>query len=344
MAVRSSVLRSVFVLVLLLSTSVALTAEPITAEPTTAQPWVWALPPGFPRPVVPADNPLSRAKVELGARLFAEKRLSVTGQYSCASCHLPQRDYTDGRSLAMGATGEPLSRNALSLYNVAWNSSLGWSPDGAADLETQMLTPLLAQHPVELGLPGIEPQLLQHLANEESYRNAFAAAYPQERSPINRRNLVRAIASFERSLIAADSDFDRYLFGDQRNALNAAARRGMDLFLGRRTGCTNCHSGILFSGPVRTTDEPNAVAPFANNGIGDTASLFRVPTLRNVARTGPYMHDGSMTTLAEVLEHYSRRGPGAEAAMTPIRLSTREKTDLLAFLQSLTGRPAAIRP
>jgi cytochrome c peroxidase len=333
-AVRGRMLRSAFTMALLLSTPAAMTAES----------WVWELPPGFPVPVIPADNPMSRAKVALGARLFAEKRLSVTRQYACASCHVQQLDYADDRSLALGATGELLPRNALSLYNAAWNPSQGWNPEGAQDLETQMLVPLLAQHPVELGLPAIEPQLLQQLTNDSDYKNAFAAAFPEDFSPVNRGNLVRAIASFERTLVSADSDFDRYVFGDQRAALNPSARRGMALFFGRRTGCTQCHSGILLSGPVRTAVEPNAVARFANNGIGAAGAIFRVPTLRNVARTAPYMHDGRMATLAEVIEHYSKRGAGAEATSAPIQLSSREKADLLAFLQSLTGRHVAMRP
>jgi cytochrome c peroxidase len=306
--------------------------------PAQGEDWHWQVPPGFSVPAVPADNPLSQAKVALGARLFSDTRLSINGRYSCASCHDPKRAFTTEQPLAIGAQGDALPRNAPTLLNSLWNPSLGWIVSGAGELETQMLVPLLAQHPVELGFAWVEPQSLREIAADASYSVAFATAFSGDAMLLSRRNIVRAIASYERTLISADSAFDRYLFGDKRDALTAAALRGMKLFFGERTGCSQCHSGILFSGPVRSAEAPLTAGLFANNGHGDPALQFRVPTLRNVALTAPYMHDGALPTLAAIMAHYSARGRGAQPSAPPLRLSQRERLDLQAFLESLTDR------
>jgi cytochrome c peroxidase len=168
---------------------------------------------------------------------------------------------------------------------------------------------------------------------------AFAVAFPGEASPVTLANAVRAIASFERTLATADSGFDRYLFGDERGALSPAAIEGMGLFFSERLGCSACHSGITFAGPVQTAAKP--VAPrFASNGHGgEQRALVRIPSLRNVAVTAPYMRDGALASLDEVVEHYDRGAPLAAQPLPRLGLTPHEKAGLKAFLESLTDRP-----
>lgn len=295
----------------------------------------WKLPPGFPAPLVPEDNPMSDAKVDLGARLFGEKRLSVTGGYACASCHQPRLAYTDGRPRALGATGEPTRHSAMSLTNVAYNAAFTWSDPSVRTLERQMLQPLFNEHPVEMGLQGREAQVVALLAADPDYKASFIAAFPGDSAPISIDHVVKAIAAFERTLISGRSSFDRYVFDDDQGALSTSSKRGMALFYSARVGCSQCHSGLNFSGPLRYQGRAHAAASRANTGLGK----MRVPTLRNVALTAPYMHDGSIATLDEVIEHYvAGGGRGADRRIRPLQLSVREKQDLVAFLESLTDQ------
>jgi cytochrome c peroxidase len=289
--------------------------------------WTWSLPPGFPVPVVPADNPMSAAKVDLGRRLFFEPRLSVTGRHSCASCHDPALAFTDGRAVAEGALGDRLPRAAMPLANVAYSPALGWADPAITTLEQQMLTPMFGEHPVELGLAAVEPALLAALRAEPAWRDRFAAAFPADADPVSRINLVRAIATFERTLVSGRSAFDRYVFDDERGSMDGPARRGMALFYGRAR-CGDCHAGINFSGPVRSVATPEATGLFADNG--HSRGELRVPTLRNVALTAPYMHDGALATLVDVVDHYDRRGS--------LKLGKKDREALVAFLESLTDR------
>lgn len=299
--------------------------------------WVWRLPPQLPVPAVPADNPMSHAKVQLGRQLFSDQRLSVSGSHSCASCHDSQRAFSDGQVVPRGATGEKLGRNAPSIVYAAWNPALNWDAPGAATLETQMLTPMFGTHPVELGMAGIESRVEAMLAQDPAYEAGFRAAFPGSRQPVTLENAVKAIASFQRQLATADSAFDRYLFGDERDAMSEAARAGMALFFSERTGCATCHGGITFSGPVRTQAAASVEPLFATNGHqGEKRSVLRVPSLRNVAVTAPYMHDGALPTLAAVIGHYDR---GAGGVLEPLHLTDEEKAGLQAFLESLTDRP-----
>ena len=353
-----------------------------------ASAYQWQLPRGFPTPAVPADNPMSEAKTALGRRLFFDTRLSVTGQYSCASCHDPNRSFSDGRAVAVGATGASLPHSAMPLINVAYNVSFGWSDPKLTSLEAQMLQPLLNEHPVELGLRGREDQVAAALAQDESYRAAFAAAFasnPQASgSPqasgapgpaatttaITFDHIVKAIATFERTLVFGDSPFDRYVFGGEHAALSPEAKRGMGLFFSTRAGCSSCHSGFNFSGNWRDSQGETGNASFASNGTTDQP--MRVPTLRNIAMTAPYMHDGRFATLDAVLDHYARvaeraRNGRDNSGLMPARapeggsdtdprlrtfdLSAPERADLIAFLQSLTSqsltsptsRPSGVR-
>ncbi|HTY51500.1 MAG TPA: cytochrome c peroxidase [Steroidobacteraceae bacterium] len=316
---------------------------------------------------------MSAAKVALGRRLFAEDRLSVTGHYSCASCHRPDHSYTDGRPVAVGATGAKLTRRTLPLVNVAYNISFGWQHPEVKSLEQQMLQPLYNQHPVELGLTGRETAVARELAADPSYVAQFAAAFPEAdargaganpaggstagshgatparvTAAITIPNVIKAIAAFERTLIFGDSPFDRYVFGGDSNALSPAAKRGMKLFFSKRLGCGGCHSGINFAGNWRDSQGETGPASFADDGTG---VVVKVPTLRNVGLTGPYLHDGRLATLEDVVKHYeemgastargstarreARSGTAGDRRLAQFTLARRDTADLVSFLRCL---------
>jgi cytochrome c peroxidase len=337
-----------------------------------------SLPPGFDPPWIPPDNPQTPEKVLLGERLFTDPRLSVTGRYSCASCHDAARAFTDGRARAVGANGDTLRRNAMPLANVAWNAAYTWADPSVRTLEAQLLVPLMGEHPIEMGLKGREALVLDSFRQDAGLREAFDAAFPDDRGDaITLLNLAKALAAYERSLVFADSPFDRYVYRDDRKALSAQARAGMALFFSERTRCARCHAGINFAGPARTAKSPDVAPVFANTGLYDVDGRggyppedrglqiatgraedngrFRVPTLRNVALTAPYMHDGSIATLGEVIEHYDRGGrarqgdrpaPLRDPLIRPLHLTAAEKAALEAFLRSLDSPAleARVRP
>lgn len=329
----------------------------------------WEVPPGFPALRVPADNPLTADKVELGRHLFFDTRLSGNGTQSCASCHDPARAFTDGLATPLGSTGEPGRHNAMSLVNVAYTSTLTWAAL-TTSLEDQALVPMFGTHPLELATH--EGELLARLATEPGYTDLFARAFPDE--PVTITSVTRAIASFERTILSGDSPFDRFLAGD-RSALTASEERGLALFESERLGCTNCHAGFTFSAAIGDDSrffntglynvDGRGAYPAVDRGLveatGDPAHVgrFKPPTLRNVALTAPYFHDGSAATLDEVLDAYARGGrlitdgPNAgDGAASPLKsvfitgfaLTADERTDVLAFLTSLTDEGIATNP
>jgi cytochrome c peroxidase len=294
----------------------------------------WRLPPGFPVPAVPADNPMTAAKVELGRALFYDPRLSFNGAISCASCHSQALGFTDGRAHAIGATSEAHPRSSMPLANVPYYSAFTWLDRKPRSLEKQMMQPLFNEHPIEMGLSSHESLVIGRIARDTRYRELFARAFANEPDPVNLRSIVLAIACFERTLISGRSAFDRYLFDDAEGAMSPAARRGMDLFFGARAGCSECHSGLTLGG---------SEAKYANTGVErDQHDRFRIPSLRDVEVTAPYMHDGSLATLDAVLDHYSAggryRGPNTDRRLRPLKLSTGERQDLIEFLRTLTDR------
>ena len=305
-------------------------------EPSTppVSAYAWRLPAGFPEPCVPADNPMSDAKVELGRRLFYDARLSGNGAQSCASCHRPELAFTDGRPSAIGSTGERHPRGSQSLANVAYNASFTWVESGRRSLEEQALGPMYGDHPVELGTKGHEEELAAALLADPGIVDLFTAAFPGE--PLDEAHVRRAIASFERTLLSGDSAYDRVVWRDERGAMSESARRGMGLFFSERLACSRCHAGFTFSGPVRYEGAAGEEPATHDTGLG---GRFRAPTLRNVAVTGPYMHDGRFETLDEVVDYYARGGSHAEGQsrlVAGFALSRAERCDLVAFLESLT--------
>jgi cytochrome c peroxidase len=226
----------------------------------------------------------------------------------------------------------------MTLANVAYNISYGWAKPDVRSLETQMLEPLRHEHPVEMGLAGREEATAASLSNDPGYRAAFGQAFPDSGGHATFDLIVKAIAAFERTLISGHSPFDRYVFEGRHDALTEPAKRGMALFYSARLGCSACHSGFNFSGNWRDAQGETGAASFAHNAT--SAVALRVPTLRNIALTAPYMHDGRFSTLEAVIDHYQRagnnRGAKNEPRLPAFTLDPEERAALLAFLQSLT--------
>lgn len=343
------------------------------------------LPAHFPAPAPPpADNPMSEAKVELGRHLFYDKRLSGNGTQACATCHLQAKAFTDGLTTAVGSTGQTHPRNSQTLTNVVYNASFNWGNPGVTGLEQQNLPPITNDDaangkPVELGINDVNrAEVLNRFRNDAAYQQRFAAAFPGQSDPFTLGNIVKALASFCRTLLSYRSPFDRFAQeGENPNstALSASAKRGLVLF--RSLECGHCHGGFNFSDSTRSAGNP-AVPVFHNTGLynithtdgstnnyprfnqgvfetsGNAADKgkMRAPTLRNIALTAPYNHDGSSASLSEVLDNYARGGrfvsnpvanfgDGAnntnkDARAHSFPLSASEKNDLIEFLNSLT--------
>jgi cytochrome c peroxidase len=221
--------------------------------------------------------------------------------------------------------------------NVAYQASLGWRDAGVTTLEQQMRGPLFNVHPPELGLAGHEAAVERGLSADDAMRSAFAAAFPGEGAPVSVDNAIRAIAAYERTLLSASSPFDRYVFSGDSAALTDAQKRGMDIFFSDRGGCARCHGGINFAGDWVDRDHPISRAVFADTGTGVSV---RVPTLRNLVATAPYLHDGRFATLDAVLDHYEELAADARADVRLQRppLTSAERAELRAFLESLSDR------
>jgi cytochrome c peroxidase len=346
--------------------------------PRTVDGYTWDLPANFPVPPVPADNPMSVEKVALGKLLFFDTRLSANRSMACASCHDPAKAFTDGRPQPVGVTGERLTRNAPTLANVAYAGSLTWANPTLRRLEDQLKTPLLGTHPVEMGMGGREPELVERLKAVPAYQDLFSKAFPDDPAPVSIDNLARAIASFERTIISGTSPFDRFRVVDDAFSITPSARRGTQLFFSARLGCARCHGGPNLG---RSAGYGANLADFFNIGlynIGEKGAYpaggegvltytrkpedmgrFKPPTLRNIALTAPYMHDGSIATLSEVIDVYAAGGrviasgpyagdgtknPYKHALITGFTLTPEEKQDLLAFLEALTDKAFLVDP
>ena len=283
----------------------------------------------------PADNPPTPEKIALGKRLFEDKTLSATGTTACASCHDPRLSFSDGEPTGKGITGRRLARHTLSLWNSAFSPLLFW--DGrASSLEDQIRFPV--EHPDEMG--STLDAAARRLAGEESYRRAFAAAFPQ--SPeISPRTIANALAAYERTLVSPPTRFDAWVAG-KIDALTRSEVRGFALFTGKGR-CISCHVGFDF------TDHNfyDVGLPGTDKGRGKELDLpaadyaFKTPTLRELTWTAPYMHDGSLATLEDVVRHYERGGvrrPTRSKDLPPsLRLTDAERADLVAFVEALSS-------
>ena len=264
---------------------------------------------------VPEENPLTLEQIEQGRRLFFDRRLSRDGSVSCSSCHDPQRAYSDGRALPVGVFSRAGRRNAPALINRGYGRLFFW--DGrATSLEEQVLKPI--QDPNEMDLTLADAAQRVGLAPVE---------------------ISRSLASFIRSILSGDSRFDRFIQGD-RAALTGEEQAGLQLFRGR-ANCTACHVGSNFTDEkLHNTGVAWREGKFADTGAG--AGNFKTPTLREVAQTAPYMHDGSLTTLEDVVDFYDgggRTNPNLDSEIRPLHLSADDKRRLILFLRTLRGNP-----
>jgi len=292
-------------------------------------------PPG--PPPAPEDNQTTPAREALGRQLFFDPRLSGSGLMSCASCHAPNRDWQDGVATAIGRDGRILARRTPTLLNAAWGFPFFW--DGRADtLEQQAVMPIAA--PGEMNLP--HAQAVARISAIRSYREAFAQSYDGEGVTIE--TIGKAIAAFERTIVSDQAPFDLWIEGDDR-AISPQAQRGFILF-NTSAGCSTCHSGWRFTDDgfhdigVGRDDEGRAgVMP----GIEELRFAFKTPTLRNIDQRGPYMHDGSLRTIEDVIDFYAARPvdrPSLSPDLRRIELSAQERADLAAYLRTLTSEDA----
>ncbi|MGV3623781.1 MAG: MbnH family di-heme enzyme [Archangium sp.] len=339
----------------ILIAAVLVSCGPTPTHPDAGTPYIWALPTGFPAPALPADNPMTVECVELGRALFFAPKLSRNETQSCSSCHEQARAFSDGKVHPVGSTGSPHRRNAQGLTNVAWAPSLTWANPLLGTLEAQAMIPLFGEDPVELGWAGAEAELLTRL---EPYRSQFETAYPQH--GVSVFALTRALACFERTLVSGNAPYDRGELSDD-------ARAGLELFNSERLECYHCHTGFTFSDSVTHAQSGPVERPFHNTGLYDVdgqgsypeldtglfeqtgragdMGRFRAPTLRNLGYTAPYMHDGSIATLEEVIDAYAAGGyakalsghanPLQSDLVRGFELTADERRQLLAFLHSL---------
>lgn len=304
---------------------------------------------------VPDENAMTPERVALGRRLFFDPRLSADGSLSCASCHEPARGFTDGRARSVGVFGRVGVRSAPTLVNRAYGRAFFW--DGrATTLEEQVLQPI--ENPAELGLTT--DRAVERLASGAEYAGRFEEAFG---GPVDRMTLARALAAYVRSILAGDSPVDRYLNGES-TALSIEAREGLRLFRGR-ANCVACHLGPTFSderfhntgvawagqagragraggaGQAGWDGELLDIGRAAVTGKLEDRGAFKTPTLRQIADTAPYMHDGRFSSLREVIDFYDDGGianPYRDEELRPLRLTLEEKRALEAFLRSLSGR------
>ncbi len=291
------------------------------------------VPDGFDPVPIPAFNPLTAAKVELGRQLFSDPILSRTEAVSCASCHEATRFFIDGKPRSIGVEGREGLRNAPSLLNVAYQRLLFWD-GGSQTLESQVLAPLENEAEMDLPLDAV----LERLMNHPDYPTRFVEVFGEGPSI---PTLTQAIAAFERTLVSTGSRYDRFQTGDTQ-ALTTLEREGEALFFGRAQ-CSTCHSGFLLTNQqfenngLRPTEADSGRARITLNP--QDVGRFKVPSLRNVAWTAPYMHDGRFATLEAVVAHYDAGGEGTQnqhPRIQPLHLSTQEKDALVAFLHTLT--------
>ena len=321
---------------------------------------------------------MSEAKVELGRRLFYDGRLSPDGTVACSSCHDQSLAFSDGRPVSTGIGGARGHRNAPGLGNVGYSPVVTWANPHMRSLEFHALVPLFADAPAEMGNGGREAALFERLLADPRYRSGFSDAFPERvgeggEPEVSLFTVTRALGAFQRSLISADSPYDRYRHGGEPDAISASARLGESLFFSERLECYHCHQGFNFTDTLRTSRHRFDEIAFHNTGIYDLdgrgaypatdqglrdvtaspadAGRFRTPSLRNVALTAPYFHDGSAATLDEVIDHYAAGGRLTEAGeragdgtRSPLKnplvlgfeLSGVEREALVDFLESLT--------
>jgi cytochrome c peroxidase len=335
----------------------------------------WNLPNWFPKPVVPSDNPMSAEKVKLGRYLFYDPRLSSDSKIACASCHQQRFAFSSGPRPVVGVSGRFPLRKAPSLANVAYYPALTWADPHINELEKQALIPMFNAHPSEMGSGQTQrKRRLVHLFETDPiYKGLFREAFPAKSFPYTLDSMQKALASFERTLISCDSPYDRYVYAHLADAISPDAKRGAELFFGEAIGCAHCHAGINLTQNFKSEAKPDSLPSYTNTGLYnvhgqnrypssdlglyavtgklDEMGSFRIPTLRNVAITAPYMHDRSVKSLSAVIEHYRTGGRNIEGGhfagngalnirkssyMQGFAISASQRRQLESFLNSLT--------
>ena len=290
------------------------------------------------------DNPMTPAKVELGKALFFDPRLSGNGTVSCATCHNPALGWSDGLKTGVGINGTVLGRATPTIVNMAYNTQFMW--DGRKkSLEDQALGPMKTPEEMRTDFPAA----LQLLRSTDGYIAMFSKAFPGE--AIGEENIAKAIAAFERTVVSKDSRFDRWLSGD-RKAISAQEYLGYQVFNDPERGnCANCHGGPNFTDNgyhnigLKPIDGKVDEGRFAVRALASMKGAFKTPTLRDIALTAPYFHDGSAATLMEAVEHYNRGGDdkgNLSKEIRPLNLNSAEKDALVAFMMALNGRPIVV--
>ena len=283
--------------------------------------------------LIPADNPLTREKIALGKQLFFDRRWSKTKTVSCASCHQPERGWSDDRRVSDDHEGKPTRRHAPTIINRAFSSLEGWAGHRSSTEDLLVKLPFTSAEAIRANLGPVK-------AYQAQFQRVFGTGVTAD-------GVAKAIAAFQRTILSGNSAYDRYRAGDAA-ALSPAARRGLVLFEGK-AACIKCHNGFNFSDQgfhntgIGATGENRDLGRYEVTKRNVNKSAFKTPTLRDVARRGPYMHDGSLATLNEVVAFYARGGianPSLSPEMKRLDLSASEQGDLVAFLQSLTGEVA----
>jgi len=301
---------------------------------------------------VPADNPLTVEGIALGRRLFYEKRLSADNSMSCASCHSQTHAFSDSSRYSTGISGQQGNRQAMAIFNLAWESTFFW--DGRSpSLEKQAHDPVV--NPIEMNAHW--PEVVQKLQRDPIYPSLFKKAFGT--SVIDSNLVTKALAQFERSIVSFNSRYDKYVFENDTTAWSAAEKRGALIF--ENSACFHCHSGYLLTDNAFRNNglpfDPSDPGLGGVTGKAEDMGKFKVTSLRNIAYTAPYMHDGRFKTLEEVVEHYNSGIPFGIANLDPfllgpsngLGLSTQQKADLVAFLktmsdESLLKNPAYAKP
>lgn len=318
------------------SLAVQFTVHAVDPAPA-ARRFEFQIPRGLKDLKIPADNPLTAEKIELGKMLFFDPRLSIDNTISCASCHNPKFGWSNGEAFATGVRGQQGGRSAPTVINSAYQPFQFW--DGRAwQLEGQALGPI--QNPIEMDMKL--DVLVDKLNKIQGYRERFQQVFGTD---VTSDGIAKAISAFERTILCGDAPYDRYKAGEQ-DALTPAAQRGMKVFF-NKGNCSACHTGANFTdgafhnlGISIEAEEPDVGRFSESKQLGDRGA-FKTPTLREIARTAPYMHDGSLKSLEEVVDYYNRGGtknPHLDEEIFPLNLTPEEAADLITFLkEGLSG-------